>query len=151
MTHSQLWAACRAAVPGVGEDYEAWAFGGDPGGLARLVLAGAKTATCSAGVWYEGPETEPLPRAGADSVVLDSREEAACIIRTTKVYTVPFSQVSPDHAWREGEGNRSLNDWRNVHGAFFRAELEEAGLAFDPHMPVVCEEFELVFSAPELS
>lgn len=91
MTHQEMWAAYRAASPDGGEEYEAWAYGADPDGLAELTRAGIKTATASAGVWY-GRGEEPLPRAGEYSVILDSREEAVCVIRTTNVYTVPFGQ-----------------------------------------------------------
>lgn len=144
MTHQELWAAYKTVNQKAGENYEAWAYGDDPDVLAELTRTGVKTATASAGVWYEGGE-EPMPKAGEYSVVLDSREEAVCVIRTTRVYTVPFNQVSAGQAWREGEGDRSLDYWRRVHEDFFRAELEGAGLEFSPSMPVVCEEFEMVY------
>jgi len=146
MTHQELWAAYRAVDAAVGADYEAWAYGDDPDTLAELTRKGIKTATASAAVWYERGE-EPMPRAGEYSVILDSREEAVCVIRTTRVYTVPFDQVSEEQAYREGEGNRSLAHWRKVHEDFFRKELSEAGLEFSPKMPVVCEEFEVVYRA----
>ena len=144
MTHQELWAAYKAVNPEAGDGYEAWAYGADPDTLAELTRTGVKTATASAGVWYEIGE-EPMPRAGEYSVVLNSREEAVCVIRTTRVYTVPFDQVGVEQAWREGEGDRSLAYWRKVHEEFFRAELAEAGLEFSPAMPVVCEEFEVVY------
>lgn len=144
MTHQQLWAAYRAVHPDAGEDYEAWAFGGDPDGLAELARTGVKSATSSAEPLYE-LEGEPLPAPGEFSVILDGRGEAVCVIRTTRVYTVPFDQVSAEYARREGEGDRSLDYWRRVHEDFFRAELAEAGLEFSPTMPVVCEEFEMVW------
>ena len=144
MTHQELWAAYRAVNPAAGDDYEAWAYGDDPDTLAELTRAGVKTATASAGPLYE-LEGEPLPETGEHSVILDSRDEAVCVIRTTRVYTVPFNQVSAEHAFREGEGDRSLAYWRRVHEDFFRAELAEVGLEFSPTMPVVCEEFEVVY------
>ena len=81
MTHQELWAAYRAVNPDAGEDYEPWAYGADPDTLARLTLEGVKTATASAGVWYERGE-EPIPRPGEYSVILDSRDQAVCVIRT---------------------------------------------------------------------
>lgn len=144
MTHQELWAAYKAVNPEAGDGYEAWAYGADPDTLAELTRTGVKTATASAGVWYEIGE-ESMPRAGEYSVVLNSREEAVCVIRTTRVYTVPFDQVGVEQAWREGEGDRSLAYWRKVHEDFFRAELAQAGLGFSPDMPVVCEEFEVVY------
>ncbi len=148
MTHQELWAAYRAANSDAGEEYEAWAYVDEPDALAELTRTGVKTATASAGPLYE-LEGEPLPQPGAYSVVLDSRGQAVCVIRTTNVYTVPFDQVSEEQAYREGEGDRSLDYWRRVHEDFFRAELAEAGLEFWPEMPVVCEEFEMVFGLGE--
>ena len=98
MDAATLWAAFGAAG-----DYEAWSFGGDPDGLAALVLAGKKTATASAFPLYE-QEGEPLPRAGEYSVILDSRDQALCVIRTTRVFVVPFRDVDDRQAWKEGEG-----------------------------------------------
>ena len=145
MTHQQMWAAyCRAEPAAAGCAYEAWAFGGAPDKLAELARAGVKTATASAWDCYQA-EGEPLPRAGGYSVILDSADRAVCVIRTTKVYTVPFSQVSPRHAWKEGEGDRSLAYWRKVHEDLFRRELAAIGNEFTEDMPVVCEEFEIVF------
>lgn len=125
-------------------DYEAWAFGDDADTLAGLVADGIKTATASAFVFYE-LEGEPLPEAGQYSVILDSREEAVCIIKTTRVFVIPFCNVDDRQAWKEGEGDRSLSYWRSVHERFFREELAEAGLTFDESMQIVCEEFIRVY------
>lgn len=126
------------------ENYEAWAFGGDPDGLADLVLRGIKTATASAYVLYE-LENEPLPQVGAYSVILNSKDEAVCIIQTTKVDVKAFNQVSEEHAYKEGERDRSLKEWRNIHKEFWRNELQEIGLVFSEEMQVVCEEFIVVY------
>ena len=144
MTAEQMWAEFTARRHIEDTGYDAWAFGDDADKLARLVLAGIKTATSSAYPVYAW-EGEPLPEADGYSVILDSRDEAVCVIRTTRVYTVPFDEVSAEHARREGEGDRSLTYWRRVHEEFFRRELAEAGLTFTCDMPVVCEEFEMVY------
>ena len=144
MTHQELWAAYKTVNPEAGEDYEPWAYGADPDTWAELTRTGVKTATASAGVWYEGGG-EPMPKAGEYNVILNSRDEAVCVTHTTRVYTMPFCEVTAGHAYKEGEGDRSLAYWRKVHEDFFRAELEEAGLEFSPSIPVVCEEFEMVY------
>ena len=86
-----------------------------------------------------------MPEEGGFNVILNSREEAVCITRTTKVYVTSFREVSAEHAWKEGEGDRTLEYWRTVHERFFREELETAGLPFDWDLKVVCEEFTKVF------
>ena len=125
-------------------DYESWAFGDAADALAELVLIGKKTATASAWPLYE-LEGIQIPKAGEYSVILNKHEDAVCIIKTTRVTVVPFDEVDQRQAWKEGEGDRSLSYWREVHEAFFRKELQEAGLSFDEKMKVVCEEFIRVY------
>jgi len=125
-------------------EYDAWSFGDDPDILAQLVLSGKKTATASLRLWYD-LEGEPLPEAGQYSVILDSQDQAVCIIRSIRVFVCAFCDVDEQQAWREGEGDRSLSYWRSVHERFFREELAQSGLAFNESMSVVCEEFEKVF------
>ena len=124
--------------------YDAWAFGADADRLAQLVVSGEKTATSSAYSMYE-IEGEELPREGEYSVILDSNAAAVCIIKTMSVYVIPFNQVSERHAYLEGEGDRTLGYWRNVHKDFFTDELKGVGLEFTEEMLVVCEEFEVVY------
>ena len=80
MTAGELWK--QSGLTGI---YEVWAFGEAPDKLASLVKDGIKTATCSAYDLYEA-EDESLPVVGEYSVILDSHDEAVCIIRTEKVY-----------------------------------------------------------------
>ena len=127
------------------QTYEAWAFGAQADELAELVKKGEKTATASAYPLYE-LGGDPLPKEGEYSVILNSREEAVCIIRTTKVYVVPFCEITESHAFKEGEGDKSLSYWRKVHEEFFKNALERKGLNFDEQMRVVCEEFEVLYA-----
>ncbi len=60
---------------------------------------------------------------GDYSVILNSSGEAVCIIKTLKVYVTSFNQVSDEHAFKEGEGDRSLEYWRMVHVSFLKNEL----------------------------
>ena len=139
MNAQEMWQAS-----GLAGEYEAWAFGDDPNTLAQLVRSGVKTATASAYPLYE-LEGEELPQPGEYSVILDADENAVCIIRTTRVHVTPYRKITAEQAYKEGEGDRSLAYWRAVHEAFFKKELEAAGLTFTEDMGVVCEEFEVVY------
>ena len=139
-----MWQSCFGNGEHSGEAYEAWAFGDDADKLAELAAQGVKTATSSAYALYKA-EGETLPEAGEYSVILDSHDNAVCIIKTTKVYVASFDKVSEAHAYKEGEGDRSLGYWREVHEKFFADCLKEAGLSFSKKMKVVCEEFEVVY------
>lgn len=140
MTPEQLWNEYKIMNPAIGDDINAWAFGAEPDQLAQLVLEGTKTATASAYNLYE-VDKEPLPEVGTYDVVLDSHDKAICIIQIKKVSVVPFNQVSADHAFKEGEGDKSLAYWRQVHEELFTEWMAEAGLAFSEEMGVVLEEF----------
>lgn len=144
MTEREIWKEYTTNCNIEDYEYQAWAFGDDADLLADLVIKGEKTATASAYPLYE-LENESLPKVGAYSVILNSKEEAVCIIQTTKVYVVPFCEVSEEHAYKEGEGDKSLSFWRSTHIAFFTECLSEVGKVFDEHMEVVCEEFRLVY------
>ena len=140
MTAEELW-----RESGLTGSYESWAFGDAPDKLATLVKNGVKTATCSAYDLYQ-TDSEPLPKEGDYSVILDSNGEAVCIVKTVKVYITEFQQVSAEHAYREGEGDRTLAYWRKVHTDFLIRELSRLHLTFSENTRVVCEEFELVFA-----
>ena len=148
MTAEEMWKKFVKECNIVEGEYDAWAFGDDADMLAELVRCGIKTGTSSAYPLYE-VDNEPLPEASGYSVILDSKDEAVCIIENTKVYVVPFGEVSEEHAYKEGEGDRSLAYWRKVHEAFFSECMEEVGLVFDENMKVVCEEFRVVYLPPQ--
>ena len=139
MTADELW-----AKSGLSGTYEAWSFGVAPDKLAELVVQGVKTATCSAYDLYE-INHEPIPQPGDYSIILDSNEKAVCIIKTLKAYVTKFNAVSEEHAFKEGEGDRSLEYWRRVHVSFLTSELSSAHKVFDENTKVLCEEFEVVY------
>lgn len=146
MTAQQMWEAyCSDFHYDKENPYEAWCYGSDtPDWLAELTVSGVKTATASAFPFYEY-ENCPLPKAGDHSVILNTDGAAVCVIRTTRVTVVPFLKVSAEHAYREGEGDRSLDEWRSVHAKVFAEELAEIDQTFSEEMLVVCEEFQMVY------
>lgn len=145
MNEKEMWKAFCAAS-GVSEDspYEAWAFGDDADKLANLVNDGIKTGTASAYEIY-AIDGESIPSEGEYNVILDSKDQAVCVTKTVRVYVTPFCEVDSRHAKLEGEGDFSLEYWRQVHEAFFTSELASVGLTFSEKTPIVCEEFVKVF------
>lgn len=148
MTGEEMWRAyCREANLDPDTRHDIWKFcGGGPFAdeLAELTLEGTKTATASAKIAYDS-QGESIPERSCYSVVLYDDDRAACVIRDTKVSVVPFNRVSPEHAFKEGEGDRSLAYWRSVHRRFFAPDYEAVGLPFDEAGACVLEEFEVVF------
>lgn len=144
MTPQEMWNKYKQINPSIGDEINAWAFGVEADLLANLVLKGEKTATASAYDLY-AVEDEPLPQEGTFDVILDSQNQPVCIVEITKVFVQPFNQVSAQHAFKEGEGDKSLAYWRQVHEDCFAEWLREAGLTFTPESKVVLEEFRKVY------
>ncbi|MGG5260663.1 ASCH domain-containing protein [Phycicoccus avicenniae] len=127
----------------------AWSFGATPDQADRLlalVLSGTKTATASA-LWDYEAEGEVLPAVGDLGIVTDGRGVPRALIATTRVETVPFDDVDAEHAHLEGEGDRTLTSWREVHRRFF-SEHAAHERGFSPDMPVVLERFAVLYGAP---
>lgn len=144
MNAQELWNKYKKINPSIGDDIDAWQFGAEADLLAKLVLEGTKTATASAYDLY-AVDNDPLPEVGSYDVILDSKDQAVCIIQIKKVSIAPFKEVSEKHAFKEGEGDKSLDYWRDVHEEFFKPYFEECGLTFTPESLIVLEEFEVVY------
>lgn len=112
--------------------------------LGALIRSGTKTATCSA-LWEYETEGEALPVVGTKTIVLDGRGDPLCIVETTEVEVRRFDRVDERFAYEEGEGDRSLQYWREAHRNFFSRTLPAVGKEFTPEMPLVCERFRVLF------
>lgn len=129
-------------------EYTAWGFGDSAemaDELGALVVAGTKTATASLGWEYEQDGSDPMPAVGDLSVILDGEDQPLCIIETTETRVLPFNEVDQQFAYDEGEGDRSLAYWRQVHRDFFGRACSRLGREFNEEAPVVCERFRVVF------
>lgn len=142
-----FWSTARSCIPDLPEAMpEAWAFGATPehaDDLLALVLAGTKTGTASA-LWDIEADDESVPEVGELSIILDGRGRPSALIETTAIDIVPFSGVTAEHAHSEGEGDRTLAAWREIHERFW---TEYGRRGFSPQMPVVCERFRPIFGA----
>lgn len=112
--------------------------------LGALIAAGTKTATCSA-LWEWQAEGESPPEAGTVTVVVDGRGEPLCIVETVEVTIRRYNEVDADFARQEGEGDLSLQYWREAHRRFFSRSLSKIDRKFSEEMPLVCERFRLIY------
>ena len=125
--------------------YEAFNFGDSKkmaDEIGKLVLSGKKTATSSLLKAYAGYEDE-LPKIADYSILCDGDERPIAITYTTSLSLVPFLSVDQKHAFLEGEGDRTLDFWRTEHLEFFNRNYPN----FTEKDLVICEQFEVVFSA----
>lgn len=112
--------------------------------LGDLIARGIKTASCSA-LWEWEAEGKPIPQPGQLTIVLDGRGEPLCIVETTEVTVRRYDEVDAEFAQAEGEGDFSLEYWRQAHRNFFSRFLPKIGREFSEEMPLVCERFQVVY------
>lgn len=116
----------------------------DANECAGLVVKGIKRAT-SASLWWYKKTGEALPRAGDIYIITDWNGVAQAIIRVSKVEQVRYNEITPTYAAIEGEGDKSLAYWKEVHWSFFSREMQSHGEEPTEDMIIVCEEFEMIW------
>ncbi len=121
-------------------------FGNEPrlsAKLVHLVTKGIKRGTTG---WLEAAKHDgsPVPELGTVSIVTDGFGYAACAIRTERVERLRFAEITAEHAFAEGEGDRTLEDWREGHVRYFQSEARELGLEFTEDAIVVFEHFRVL-------
>ena len=112
--------------------------------LAELVLSGNKSATASSAAMNE-IEPDKAPIKNGYSVVTDFDGHPICVIQTTEIRLLPFNEVDAQFASDEGEGDQSLEYWRDVHWSYFTKEAKQHGFYFDQKSLVCCERFRVLF------
>ena len=97
-------------------------------------------------LWIEAAERDgsTLPEVGLVSIVTDGFGYPLCAIQTHQVDRVRFRDFDATQAFIEGEGDRSLEDWRDAHLYYFTAEAAQLGLTFTEDSLVVFEHFRVL-------
>lgn len=111
--------------------------------LLDLVLKGIKKATASSLLYYQ-VKNERIPQVGDLSIVTDWEGSPKCIIETTAVSIIPFKDITFDICKREGEDD-TLESWQKGHVSFFTRDGKAEGYIFNWEMPVVFEDFQVVY------
>ncbi|MFI8344006.1 ASCH domain-containing protein [Streptomyces sp. NPDC085639] len=86
--------------------------------MNALVLAGKKRATTGLLQEYQ-LEMEGLEVVGERLAVLDDSANPVATVEITGVEVKPFFRVTWAHAEAEGEGDSSLEEWRDSHRRFW--------------------------------
>lgn len=150
MKAETLWKKfCEEKNVDINEYYEAWAFcdgGPSSEALLKLVLSGKKFGTASL---YEKEKGESIriPGQREYSVILDSKGEAACVVRDFDVKVEPFLRVSDYHGYSEGEEDRNLSSFRCIHSEFWKEDVKRIGLEKAEDCKVVIEKFTVEYVA----
>lgn len=104
--------------------------------MKELVLNGTKIVTI--GLYKIG---DKIAKVGDVAEIVDINNKSFCIIEYTNIEIKPFLDVSYEFAFKEGEGDDSIEKWRSNHIKFFNREYPND---FNQNSLVVCEEFRIV-------
>jgi uncharacterized protein YhfF len=116
--------------------------------LVAAILRGDKTSTTGLVAEYEA-YGEELPEVGERELMIDSAGVGVAILETTEVRVLPLSEVDLQHALDEGEGDKSVAEWRAGHTKFWqspemRAALKDPEFTVDDTTMVVATRFVIV-------
>src|ERR1700722_10319953 len=118
-------------------ELESFAFGDSPelaDDLLGVILIGKKTATC-----WAASEGDKGVVVGKRWIVKDGQGRPGAILKSVELARRLFAEVGAAFAYDEGEGDRSLEYWRQAHTEYFTRRGE-----FSPDMELYCERFSLV-------
>lgn len=107
--------------------------------LNRLIIDGHKRATAGLLIDYVR-EDEELETEGEMLALVDDESKRVATVVVTAIATMPFIEVPWKFAQAEGEGDESLEEWREGHLRFWRSAGEE----IDDQTPIVLIWFALV-------
>ncbi|MFF2407925.1 ASCH domain-containing protein [Streptomyces sp. NPDC058092] len=116
--------------------------------LVAAVLAGVKVSTTGLLAEYEA-EKEELAPVGERSALINSGGREIAVLEVTEVRVLRLGDVDLQHAIDEGEGDRSVAEWRAGHEKFWHSkEMREAlgdpEFTVDDDTMVVAERFRVV-------
>ncbi len=151
MLHSKeildFWEKVMNETGVTGDFAAAWGFGDNPELIDELlgyILSGIKRTSTSLCIETE-LEGWPTPKVGEFNVILDGRDKPVAVIKTVSARKVKYRDVDADHAYWEGEGDRTLESYFREHDKYYARRGEALGFEFNGDMDVILERFELVY------
>lgn len=120
---------------------------GDSAELSRELLGLIKSGRKRAGtglLWAYEHDGERIAETGDIEIVVDHCNQPALITRIVRSEVIAFSEVTAEYAATEGEGDGSLESWREGHWNFFSRECKRIGREPTQTMPVICNVFEVL-------
>lgn len=112
--------------------------------LANLILSGKKRSTAKPLAYYSA-EQEAVPQVGDYFVLLNGDMKPVAVAETVVSELIPFLRISAEHAYNEGEGDLSLEDWRDRTRTKFNDLMAKYDHHFSEDDPVVSEAIKVVY------
>ena len=143
-----FWRRCCEQHGITADDYHTRTFG-DPryaeygDHVTQLAIDQVKRATAHLAMDFELNQVARR-ETGDYWIILWESFKPACVLEIVNVEVRPFRDVDQTFASREGEGDGSLQYWKQCHEEYFNLQLADWGTPWSEDLPVVLESFELV-------
>ncbi|MBD3207154.1 ASCH domain-containing protein [Candidatus Bathyarchaeota archaeon] len=142
-----FWDKVKSETGIEGDFSDAWGFGDNPELMDELlgyILEGKKRTTTSL-IKESELQGYPMDKLGDFNIILNGRGEPVAVIKTVSVRRVKYSDVDAEHAYWEGEGDRTIETYFLEHNKYYKRVGEKLGFKFDENMLVDLVRFELVY------
>ena len=142
-----FWEKVKTETGITGDFVDAYGFGDNSELMNELlgyVVDGIKRTSSSLVVETE-LEGWPMDHVGDLNIILDGMDKPAIVIKNVSVRRVKYKDVDADHAYWEGEGDRSLETYFLEHDKYYKRRGEALGFEFNKDMLVDLVRFELVY------
>lgn len=148
----EFWEKVKSETDITGDFADSWGFGDNPDLIDELldyVLDGIKRTSTSL---LKDSELEgwPIDKEGEYNIILNGKGLPAAVIKTVSVRRVKYRDVDADHAYWEGEGDRTLETYFMEHDKYYKRRGEALGFEFNKDMLVDLVRFELVYPKKNL-
>lgn len=151
MSHSKeildFWLKVKDETGITGSFADAWGFGDNPELIDELfgyMLSGIKRTSTSLCIETE-LEDWLEPKVGEFNIILDGKDKLAAVIKSISTRNVKYRDVDADHAYWEGEDDRTLKSYFREHDKYYKRHGEALIFEFNRDMEVILERFKLVY------
>lgn len=110
---------------------------------ADLVLKGVKKASCGLKILYD-LKKEFFPEINQLTIITNWNKQPICVVKTKELVFRKFKDIDAEWAESEGEGDQTLEQWKETHRDYFQKQLDELGLMFTENVELICERFEVI-------
>ena len=116
----------------------------DANGCADLVVKSIKRATSTSLRYFE-KHKEKLPKVEDLYIITDWSGNPQALVKVKKVEVLQFQEITTEHAYIEGEGDKSLDYWRKVHWEYYTREMKQWNEQPTEQMLIVYEQFDRIW------
>lgn len=112
--------------------------------ICELILSNEKQATSSLLYWSQNYDVD-IAKVNDLEMVIDASGKFYCIVLKTAVKIVAYKDITAEHAFLEGEGDKTLEYYKEAHSHYFYNDLINEDIEFNEDMLVVCEYFKVIY------